>query len=379
MSRFLRSPSSPRTPFLAALLLGSLAGASACGGASRPATVDADPPSPTPDTVARTGMERPDLRPVEAPAPPRPWLPLGLRWRPASPREGDVVGLHLHQPEAGRRPADVRGELDGRPVRFARVGDDWFGVASAPVGSAGPAELELRFVLGPDSTVVRRATVPIGERSFPATRLSVEPRFSSPSEAALVRIREERKLVTAVLADVTDGWLPRGPFVRPRDTRVTSPFGQRRVFNDELRSRHTGVDLAGPTGAPVRAAARGRVALARNLYFAGNAVYLDHGLGLYTGYFHLSEIGVSEGDTVRAGERVGRVGATGRVTGPHLHWSAWVHGEPLDARSLLELEVPGAASASASLLPALGVPDNLPAVPIPRPRPRDASPTRGDP
>lgn len=379
MTRPPRRPIPLRSLALAALLTGLLAAASACGGAARPDPVAADPPSPVPDTAARDEMDRPDLRPVDAPAPPRPWLPPAIRWRPEAPREGDVVALHLHQPEAGRRPVDVRGELDGRPVRFTRVGEDWFGVASAPIGEAGAAELVLRFVLGPDSSVVRRTRLEIGPRTFPATRLSVEPRYSSPSGEALVRIREERKLVTAVLAEATGGWLPRGPFRRPRDTRMTSPFGQRRVFNDELQSRHTGVDLAGRTGDPVRAAGRGRVALARDLYFAGNAVYLDHGLGLYTGYFHLSEIEVSEGDTVRAGELVGRVGATGRVTGPHLHWSAWVHGEPLDARSLLELEVPSVAASPASVLPTLGAPDNLPAVPIRRPRLPDDSPTRGDP
>lgn len=379
MIRLFPVPTPPAAARPAALAAALLLSASACGGAARPDPVAVEPPAPAPDTADAAPVDRPDLRPVTPPAPPKPWLPLGIRWQPTPPNEGEVVGLHLLQPEGGLRPVAVRGELDGRPVRFTRVGDDWFGVASAPIGGAGRATLELRFTLGPDSTVVRRTGLRIAERSFPATRLSVDPRFSSPSEEALVRIREERKLVTAVLARVTDRWLPREAFRRPRDTRVTSPFGQRRIFNEELRSRHTGVDLAGRTGAPVRAPARGRVALAQKLYFAGGAVYLDHGLGLYTGYFHLSEIAVREGDTLRAGELVGRVGSTGRVTGPHLHWSAWVHGEPLDARSLLELDVPGPASASASVLPALGAPANLPAVPTLHPRHHHTSPTRGDP
>lgn len=330
-------------PAATALLLGPLLlAASACGGASRPAPVEVEPPSPAPEAAEADGLDRPDLRPVAPPEPPRPWLPLGVRWQPASPSEGDVVGLRLLQPRAGRRPASVAGELDGRPIRFVRTGTGWFGVAAAPVGRSGDAGLELRFTLAPDSTVVQRMTLRIRERDFPTTRLSVDPRYASPSEEALVRIREERKLVTAVLARTTDAWLPRGAFQRPRETRMTSPFGQRRVFNGQLRSRHTGVDLAGDRGAPVRASARGRVALTDELYYAGKAVYLDHGLGLYTGYFHLSEITVSEGDTLRAGQLLGRVGATGRVTGPHLHWAAWVGGEALDARSLLELQVPPA-------------------------------------
>lgn len=333
-----RRPGRRRTA--ATLLLGAVLAAGACGLPSPPPPVHVEPPRPEPTSAEPRALDRPDLRPVALPEPPRPWLPFGLRWQPTAPREGDVVALHLLQPQAGRRPTAVEGKLEGRTIRFVRTGDDWFGVAAAPVGGSGLADLELRFVLGPDSTVVRRTTLRIRERDFPTTRLSVDPRYSSPPEEALVRIREERKLVTAVLARTTDAWLPGGPFRRPRDTRVTSPFGQRRVFNGELRSRHTGVDLAGRRGEPVLSAARGRVALTEELYYAGHAVYLDHGLGLYTGYFHLSEITVAEGDTLRAGQPLGRVGATGRVTGPHLHWAAWVHGEALDARSLLEIDVP---------------------------------------
>jgi murein DD-endopeptidase MepM/ murein hydrolase activator NlpD len=189
--------------------------------------------------------------------------------------------------------------------------------------------------------VVTRVTrLRIGNREFPATRLSVAPRYSDPGPEALARIREERRTITSVLSKATADWLPRGGFSWPRDTRITSPFGQRRVFNQELRSRHTGVDLAGRTGAPVGAAARGRVALTGNFYFAGNAVYLDHGLGVYTAYFHLSRIDVEEGQLLERGEVLGGVGATGRVTGPHLHWSLYVNGQSLDASSLLHLGAP---------------------------------------
>ncbi len=121
---------------------------------------------------------------------------------------------------------------------------------------------------------------------------------------------------------------------------VTAPFGQERLFNGELQSRHTGLDLRGAVGEPVRAAARGRVVIARDLYFSGNGVYLDHGRGVYTGYFHLSRILVEEGEIVEPGQVVGEAGATGRVTGPHLHWSLWVAGEALDASSLLEIVLP---------------------------------------
>lgn len=331
-----------RGPWPALAAAGLLLLLTACGGAARPGEVTVQPPDPGPDSLPSEarGLPRATLDSVPPPRPERPWLPLGIQWSPGRPHEGEAVGVHLYQPSAGRRPAAVEGEMDGRPVRFTPVEGGWFGVAAAPIGSAGPARLVLRYRLSPDSTVSQSVRLPIAEREFPATRLSVAPRYSEPSPEALVRIREERELITATLARATGEWLPRDGFTWPREKRITSPFGQRRVFNEELKSRHTGLDLRGREGDPVHASARGRVALAGDFYYAGSAVYLDHGLGVYTAYFHLSRIAVAEGDTVRQGEPMGEVGATGRVTGPHLHWSLYVNGEALDAASLLLLRPP---------------------------------------
>jgi len=112
------------------------------------------------------------------------------------------------------------------------------------------------------------------------------------------------------------------PFVRPRSSAVTGRFGVARVFNGVLRSRHLGVDFAGRRGAPVQAANRGVVALVADLYLSGTTVLIDHGAGLVTGYLHLSRALVAVGDTVGRGQLIGYVGASGRVTGPHLHWLA---------------------------------------------------------
>ena len=108
------------------------------------------------------------------------------------------------------------------------------------------------------------------------------------------------------------------------------------MFNGELRSRHTGLDLRGAMGDPIRAANSGRVALSDDLFFNGGAVFIDHGLGVYTGYFHMSRREVEEGEWVEQGQVIGRVGATGRVTGPHLHWSLYALGQSLDPLSLLD-------------------------------------------
>ncbi|MFQ5888541.1 MAG: M23 family metallopeptidase [Gemmatimonadota bacterium] len=325
-------------------------------GAARPTA----PPAATSDSARRDAEPRegqrativarvasaalPSPTPIELSLP--AIRPFGIRWTPAAPAEGTAVGVWLFEP-AGRRVAQaVEGSLDGRPVRFARLGSGWFGVAPIPIGLSGPVELSLRIGVAADSAVEQRTTIHVRSRTFPATRLRVDPRFSSPTPEALERIKRERARVRETLARVTPEWLIEGGFRWPRRGRINSPYGQRRVFNGELRSRHMGVDLAGRAGDPVRAAARGRVALADHLYFAGGAVYLDHGVGLYTGYFHLSRILVQEGDLVEAGDVIGEVGATGRVTAPHLHWSLYVAGQSLDAGSLLEIEVPPVAPAT---------------------------------
>ena len=127
---------------------------------------------------------------------------------------------------------------------------------------------------------------------------------------------------------------------RPRDARVTSTFGSGREFNGQVQSRHTGLDLAGAVGAPVHAAARGVVALVDTFYLAGRVIYIDHGEGLVSAYFHLSRQDVAVGDTVAARQRIGSVGATGRVTGPHLHWVVRYGALSVDPLSFLALAQP---------------------------------------
>ena len=129
-------------------------------------------------------------------------------------------------------------------------------------------------------------------------------------------------------------------FVRPRPTRVTSGFGGGREFNGKVESRHTGTDFQGRVGEPVLAAAPGVVALVGSFYLGGNVVYLDHGGGLTTGYLHLSETRVAVGDTVTGGQRIGSVGASGRVTGPHLHWILRYGEISVDPLSIFDLAPP---------------------------------------
>lgn len=178
--------------------------------------------------------------------------------------------------------------------------------------------------------------VQVRSKTFPEQRLRVAREMVAPDPSLLPRIEQERRLVRQTLNRVSSNAYWSEPFVRPVGGSVSSVFGLRRFFNDEPRAPHRGVDLRGAEGTPVQAFSAGVVALTGDHYFAGKSVYVDHGLGMITQYIHLSEIMVAEGQTVSAGQVVGKVGATGRVTGPHLHFGLSVLGMWVDPLPLLE-------------------------------------------
>ena len=170
------------------------------------------------------------------------------------------------------------------------------------------------------------ATVAVKAGHFSTESLHVEKQFVEPSPEQLQRAQEEQKKLREIFSRVTPERLWQGKFRVPLDGVSTGKnFGKRRILNGEPGSPHGGVDLPATTGTPVYAAQRGHVVLAEELYFSGNTVLVDHGLGIYTFYGHLSEISVKAGDEVEPGALLGKAGATGRVTGPHLHWGLTVN------------------------------------------------------
>jgi murein DD-endopeptidase MepM/ murein hydrolase activator NlpD len=173
----------------------------------------------------------------------------------------------------------------------------------------------------------------------PSEQLAVAPRFGQPLSAATeARVAREGARALAVGRRAHESparWTE--PFLVPRASDVTSTFGTGRTFNGRVASRHLGVDFRGAVGAPIRAANRGVVALVDRFYLGGRVVYVDHGSGVVTGYLHLSRALVAAGDTVARGQIIGHVGATGRVTGPHLHWTARYGSLTVNPMDLLEL------------------------------------------
>ena len=166
-------------------------------------------------------------------------------------------------------------------------------------------------------------SVPITVRTgkFPTERLKVEKQYVQPDPEQEKRAEEDQKKLRAIYDAVTRERLWDGKFRLPlKDVTTGGNFGRRRVLNGEARSPHAGVDFPAAAGTEVFASQSGKVVLAEELYYAGNTVIIDHGYGIYTMYCHLSKIGVTAGEKAEAGEEIGKVGATGRVTGPHLHW-----------------------------------------------------------
>jgi murein DD-endopeptidase MepM/ murein hydrolase activator NlpD len=169
---------------------------------------------------------------------------------------------------------------------------------------------------------------------FATRQLRVAPSFVEPGAADLERIARDATALEAIFGSVAPR-LWNGPFVAPVAARPTSNFGTRSIFNGQPRAPHAGVDFSREAGAPVVAPGAGRIVLAADLFFTGKTVVIDHGAGLLSLLAHLSAITVARDDIVERGVLVGRVGATGRATGPHLHWSVRLNGARVDPLSLL--------------------------------------------
>lgn len=242
-----------------------------------------------------------------------------ISWEPAVPREGALFRVRVERFPAGTM---LSGEVAGEAMHFAPTPGTQAAesFAAVPIDTSDSVEIRVYCSNGTRTDTIR-APIVAARGEFPVERLRVAPRFGrEPDSAIAARIRQESARAASVAIrshDTPRLWTE--PFRRPRGSRITSGFGRGREFNGTITSRHMGTDFAGATGAPVRAANRGIVRIVGAFYYGGNVVYVDHGVGVTSAYLHLSRQLVAEGDTVARGQVIGRVGATGRVTGPHLH------------------------------------------------------------
>jgi murein DD-endopeptidase MepM/ murein hydrolase activator NlpD len=258
-----------------------------------------------------------------------PAITLTTRARALQP--GELVVVTIASTEA---PASVHATAFGHALTPYRVDDRTWRVL---VG------IDLDVTPGTYRVVVDAAGAPqtstplhVVAKAFPTRHLTVDESFVNPPPDAQTQIAADVAALNAIWAkpDPTRLWTT---FVPAVSEPANSAFGTRSVFNGQPRSPHGGADFPSPAGTAVHAPAAGHVVLARSLYYTGNTVVIDHGLGLFSMLCHFSEIAVHDGDLVTAGQVVGKVGATGRVTGPHLHWAVRLNGARVDPMALLAL------------------------------------------
>ena len=268
-----------------------------------------------------------------------------LAIRPARPMPGAIVRLSLTDPGARDAIVGVSGTMAGEPLHFAVAKGTWRAIGAVPVDSTGAVVAQVTATRASGRIDTLSASVTPPPLPPPKEQLAVARRFGRPMDAATAaRVEKENQRAMAVgrqSQQEPPKWT--APFRKPRESAISSRFGTGRTFNGQVASRHLGVDFRGATGAPIRAANAGVVALVDNFFLGGNVVYIDHGGGLTTGYLHLSRTLVHVGDEVARGQVIGLVGATGRVTGPHLHWTARYGAltvNPLDLLTLTPLPAP---------------------------------------
>jgi murein DD-endopeptidase MepM/ murein hydrolase activator NlpD len=263
-----------------------------------------------------------------------------VRTTPEAPARGSAVWLRVED-DPSRNDQDrltaVGGEAAGEPLHFEPAERGFVALLGIPVEGDDTLPVSLRLTRAgrADSMILGLA---VRQPDYHRERITVPPRMVQYDSATRARIESESARAREVSRQSHQ--TPRlwsGPILVPRDSRITSPYGGAREYNGKVTSRHTGTDFAGAVGTRVVAAARGVVALVADFYLAGRAVYLDHGAGLVTAYFHLSRVDVAPGDTVAAGQRIGGVGRSGRVTGPHLHWVARYGAISMDPMTLVAL------------------------------------------
>ena len=246
-----------------------------------------------------------------------------------APRPGGTAVIAVAAVNSDAAPIVM---FDDKRVLVLRREDEWVAVIGIPLTqSIGPAKAIVRIVDQESSTI----TFEVKPYAYREQHLTVARAYVDLTEEQLHRAGRERKIIDGALINWRDVDLTDLSLIEPVAGRRSSSFGLRRFFNEQPRSPHKGMDVAANLGTPVIAPGDGTVTATGNYFFNGNTVIIDHGQGFVTMYCHLDEIGVEEGQRLTTGMPIGKVGATGRVTGPHLHFGTYLNGTAVDPALLL--------------------------------------------
>ena len=255
-----------------------------------------------------------------------PWLPVAQAaatdgWPADSRVPGGVARLSLGP--AAERPQAFAGDI---PLLVLGDAIEWTALVGIPLSApTGPAEIKLQTASGP-----RSIAYTVRDKKYSEQRLKVAPKTVDLSAADNARYERERDHQQTVMATFSTPLPAHLQLPVPVPGRRSSSFGLRRVFNGQSRNPHSGMDIAAATGTPVKAPVDGKIIDVGDYFFNGHTIWMDHGGGFLTMYCHLSATQVTVGQSVRAGEVIGKVGATGRVTGPHLHWGVMLNRSMVD-------------------------------------------------
>jgi len=259
---------------------------------------------------------------------------------PKVARQGDVC---LVRTSGLASLKSIHGEFQGErfPIAFNNETETYEGLIGIDM-STPPATYEIKVIAADgDNRVYSSAlSLRVEKVDFGIQVLSLPPDMVDLDAKILERVNQEARKLEALFQISRDERLWEGVFLRPVGGEISTGFGLNRIINGQQRSQHTGVDLRAEKGTPVLASNHGVVVLVDEFFFTGKSVILDHGWGLYSMYFHLSEVLVKEGNLVRTGAIMGRVGSTGRSTGSHLHWGIRINRARVDPFALLKTGTP---------------------------------------
>ncbi len=259
-----------------------------------------------------------------------------------------VVSIRAKQGEvfyfsvpAGPEAESALGRFRGRTTPFFRTEDGRnFGALVGVDLADPPSKQDLQVEISEKGGAMKQLhySVQVVSAHFPTQKLNVPQNYVDLDDETSKRVEEEQEEILQSLNKVTTQRLWSGRFIMPVDGKISGSFGRRRIINGQSRSPHSGEDINAPHGTEVHATNEGVIALVGDFFFSGKSVILDHGLGLYSMYFHLDAVDVAEGEKVQKGAILGKVGATGRATGPHLHWGMRIDGARVNPLSILNVQ-----------------------------------------